>query len=438
MPPLASGLAAEWDGNTPFESSATVRTAGATSISTTLAEAGIISGTAPSAWKATALLWNPDTTQFERLTYSTTAAGGTYQIGALPAGEYLVQFIPTAATGAAEYWKSRTTVWDSLSISVETGQTVPNINLAVGSAADTRKTQRVSGIDRWETSALVSELGFPPAGTVFLTSGLNYPDALIAGPAAALLGAPLLLTDPASLPLPIAEELERLQPNRVVIVGGTTGVSTNVVSELGLLVPSATIVRIEGIDRYDAARKLARFAFGGYDNGTAYVAVGSNYPDALAAAAAAGLEHAPLVLDNGSGTLDPATTSLLQDLGIDRVVIVGGGVPASTETLIRNLGFIKQVVRRSGVDRYTTSSNIGAGAFRAADTALLTTGLNYPDALSGAALAGIWGAPLYLVEPNCVPVATLAELQRLRPQMIYVLGNNNSLSVRIDDLSACP
>lgn len=70
---------------------------------------------------------------------------------------------------------------------------------------------RVGGADRFAVAVAVSKESFPDgAGSAFLVTGANYPDALSAGPAAVHRDAPLLLTRGDSLPPEIATELTRL------------------------------------------------------------------------------------------------------------------------------------------------------------------------------------------------------------------------------------
>ena len=57
-------------------------------------------------------------------------------------------------------------------------------------------------------------------------------DALAAGVAAGVRGGPVLLTEPDRLPAPSATELQRLDPDEIVVVGGTGSVSDAVVREL--------------------------------------------------------------------------------------------------------------------------------------------------------------------------------------------------------------
>jgi spore germination protein YaaH len=81
------------------------------------------------------------------------------------------------------------------------------------------------------------------------------------------------------------------------------------------------------------------------------------------------------------------------------------------------------VTRLAGADRYATAAAVSAATFAAgAPVAYIATGLNFPDALAGAVAAARAGGPLLLVRPDGVPPATAAELKRLKPTRIVILG----------------
>ena len=86
--------------------------------------------------------------------------------------------------------------------------------------------------------------------------------------------------------------------------------------------------------------------------------------------------------------------------------------------------------RFSGSDRYKTSLELSKKAFDKADTAVLASGQNFADALSGGSLAAINNAPLLLVN-NSSADAVNAELNRLGVKKVYVLGGLNSVSEAI-------
>ena len=93
--------------------------------------------------------------------------------------------------------------------------------------------QRRYGSDRYATSAAVSAATFAPGvPVVYIATGLNHPDGLGGAAAGAIEGGPLLLTKTSTLPGSIATELERLKPERVVIVGGTAAISATVQTQI--------------------------------------------------------------------------------------------------------------------------------------------------------------------------------------------------------------
>lgn len=87
-------------------------------------------------------------------------------------------------------------------------------------------------------------------------------------------------------------------------------------------------------------------------------------------------------------------------------------------------------VRFSGKDRYNTSIELSKKAFSKSDVAVLASGENFADALSGGGLAAINKAPLLLVNNNSVD-SVKAELARLDVKKVYVLGGLNSISENI-------
>ncbi|WP_349899494.1 cell wall-binding repeat-containing protein [Parafrigoribacterium soli] len=314
--------------------------------------------------------------------------------------------------------------------------TVSLTKLAAGAAVT-----RVSGVDRYATAAQISLAGYPgTAPIVYVAAGTNYPDALAAAPIAALKGGPLLLTMPTTLPTVVADAIKRLKPQKIVIVGGSNAVSSGVEASLRLLAP--TTLRLAGTDRYDTARAIIEDAYrvapGAYSPvSSAYIATGSNYPDALSAAAAAGARGVPVILVNGTASsVDAASLALIRLLGISNVTIAGGTavVSAGVESSLRSAGLT--VSRKGGVDRFQTSQFVNE-AFTSATQALFATGYQFPDALAGAALAGARKAPLYAVPSTCVPVAVLDRLSSLNVTSITLLGGENALTAAVQSLAPC-
>ena len=71
--------------------------------------------------------------------------------------------------------------------------------------------------------------------SVYLATGASFPDGLAGTPAAARAGGPLLIVPPAGSRPSVAEELRRLNPSRVVILGGPSVVSSTVAAQVAAL-----------------------------------------------------------------------------------------------------------------------------------------------------------------------------------------------------------
>jgi putative cell wall-binding protein len=97
--------------------------------------------------------------------------------------------------------------------------------------------QRWAGADRYATAAAVSSHAFAAAATAFVAAGQTFPDALSGGPAGGAYAAPLLLTRTTSTPAGTKQELVRLHPVRIFVLGGSAAVSNAVIAEINALFP---------------------------------------------------------------------------------------------------------------------------------------------------------------------------------------------------------
>ncbi|WP_438853804.1 N,N-dimethylformamidase beta subunit family domain-containing protein [Agromyces sp. M3QZ16-3] len=179
---------------------------------------------------------------------------------------------------------------------------------------------RASGADRYVTAADVSERTFAPGVPVaYVAAGTDFPDALSAGTAAAQLGGPVLLTAPNALPDATLAELDRLDPQRIVVVGGTGAVSEGVRSRLTPLAPQVT--RLGGVNRYETAMLVARDLAGPAFADTVGLATALSFPDALAAGPVVAASGGSLLLVGGSVTPELAEELVRSD---PRVVLLSG------------------------------------------------------------------------------------------------------------------
>jgi putative cell wall-binding protein len=297
-------------------------------------------------------------------------------------------------------------------------------NTSARSAEKTAKTPvtvtPIAGADRIETAILASKKAFPQgAPVVVVATAYNWPDALGGSALAGAYGGPILLTPKDKLPDAVRDEVVRLKAAKVFVLGGTASVSKAVADALDAL-PGVTVKRLGGRDRYETARLVAGEAVAklkgtGAWSGTAFVATGAKFPDALGASPLAAAKGWPIFLLDPRAGADDALVSAMKAAGVTRALVLGDdkAVPeAARRAIASKVGCATE--RISGADRYETAAKVAAyGVAQAGlsfDRVALATGENFPDALAGGVLQGKDGSVLLLTPTKKLASATASAL----------------------------
>ncbi|HHJ98454.1 MAG TPA: cell wall-binding repeat-containing protein, partial [Actinobacteria bacterium] len=271
----------------------------------------------------------------------------------------------------------------------------------------TPPSAELAGPDRVATAVRIAQEGWKTSEYVVIATSMNFPDALAGSPLAYALGAPLLLTPPASLAPAVAAEIKALGATRAVVLGGTGALSAAVIDGLAAAgIPRANIERIAGADRYETARDIAarlRQAAGAPSG--VVIASGTSYPDALAAAGFAARSNRPILLTAASALPEPTRQALVAAGTQDAIIV--GGVAAVSEAVATQL---TDPVRIGGADRYETATMIAEYAFAAGvmgyEEIVVATGESFPDALAAGPYAAKTRATLVLTRTASMPVST--------------------------------
>lgn len=212
-----------------------------------------------------------------------------------------------------------------------------------------QKLNRLFGANRYETSAQISKEGWnDKADKVIVVNGDDYPDALCSGPLAKKYNAPILLTSKDTVNDNVLNEIKRLNPKQIIIVGGTGVISENVVKTLKNIVTD--IKRISGADRYETALEVAKI----FENSkNVVIASGEGYADALSIAPIASHKQMPILLTS-KDALNENVENYINSLKVDKAYIVGGAGVVG-ETVEKK---IKNVVRISGKNRFETNLKV--------------------------------------------------------------------------------
>ncbi|WP_145990606.1 MULTISPECIES: cell wall-binding repeat-containing protein [unclassified Planococcus (in: firmicutes)] len=88
--------------------------------------------------------------------------------------------------------------------------------------------------------------------------------------------------------------------------------------------------------------------------------------------------------------------------------------------------------RISGIDRYQTAIAISQTGWESADTVVIATAGNFPDALAGGPLAYLEDAPILLTRSGELHSETALEIERLGAEKAIILGGSGAVSDAVE------
>lgn len=299
---------------------------------------------------------------------------------------------------------------------------------------------RVSGYTAVNTAVEISKQGWPTgSSTVILATGINFPDALAAATLAHQFDAPILLTNSKALDSDAQTEIERLNPTKIIIVGGSAVVSSEI--EDTLKQKYSDVTRLAGWDQYETAAKIADYYYSVNPDAPKKVVIanGDNFPDALSISSWAAYNRIPILLTK-SNQLPESTSNALQQNNVEDAILVGGFAVINndvansiTTTVSKNWNSNdenRSIARYWGMDQYETSISIAKGLRADISTIMIATGENFPDALAGSALAARTGSPIILVDKDLSKASVTNFLADNSGQIreTYLLGGSAVIS----------
>ncbi|MCC2718065.1 cell wall-binding repeat-containing protein [Finegoldia magna] len=278
------------------------------------------------------------------------------------------------------------------------------------SSANVENVSRIAGEDRIGTSIEISKAMFNESDNIVLASGYNFADALSAGQLAAALNAPLILSKD-QLDSRTSDEIAKLKPKNIYIVGGETALSSNIEESIKSAVNDINIERLKGNNRYETSVKVMEKTKEFVDAEYLLIASGKNFPDALSATSFMADHKALMVLSDGNSY----PKSDLQEIAI-------GGV----NQLPLN-GFTGE--RIAGNDRYQTALAIARRSFENNENAILANSKVFADSLSAVSVAKNYKAPIILTDNENLTQSTKSYLENMNS--VTIIGGEKSVSSNI-------
>ncbi|MFC0906735.1 cell wall-binding repeat-containing protein [Clostridium sp. MT-14] len=246
---------------------------------------------------------------------------------------------------------------------------------------------RLSGQDRYETSANISKNNWSTSENVVLSSGQGddkFADSLAGTTLAYQLNSPILLTNTNYIPTVISDEIKRLNAENIYLLGGTGVISSAVENSLKNLGYSVT--RLSGLNRYETAARIGEEVKKYKPIGGVFLTTGYKFQYAMAALPYVGKEN-DIVLFTDGNSLNFTTKDVLKRLNVDNVTILGGNavVPSNVDNELMKMGItVKRIDGNTPIDFNT---NILRTLGNNIDGLAVASGRVFADSLSGSIVA---------------------------------------------------
>lgn len=299
----------------------------------------------------------------------------------------------------------------------------------------TYEIKRIYGEDRFETSINIGK-EFGKVNNVIIANGYNFPDALSGSNISKKYNAPILLVgnsvEESGKTLSYLENY--LDKNGTIyILGGNAAVKEEFIyafKNRGY----KNIIRLGGKDRFSTNKEIIENT-NTAKNTPVVLVNGYNFPDALSISSIAAEKGYPIII-TPAGKLSKEGIEIIKKIEPEKVYLIGGEavVKNSLKDSIKSIiPSIKEedFIRIGGVDRYETSLNICKTFNFKSEDFILASGKNFPDALSGSALACNLKAPIILTDGESINIQK-KYLDEENYKRANILGGQASVSIYVE------
>ena len=251
----------------------------------------------------------------------------------------------------------------------------------------------------------------------------------------------------------VREQLEKINPNKLMIIGTSDNMVKKITKALGLQNPDRYIriedvatpkeiekalsnkqrIRIAGRNRRETALGISRIKF---NSSSKIILVNQDsFADSLTASVLAERMNVPILLTD-SKNLSPEVLLEMQRLKTSEALILGGKSAVSNNVEEKLKSMKVKVERLAGEDRYETSALVAEKVYKMSGHnkgAIIASGEDYPDALAIAPVAARDSQPILLVKNNEMPEKIEDILVYNSVKDVTIVGGEKSVSTDIEN-----
>lgn len=290
---------------------------------------------------------------------------------------------------------------------------------------------RLGGATRIETALEIADefRGGSKLEAIILSSANNFPDSLSGAVLTKKYGAPLLLVNKSANRSKVTLDyiVKNVNTSGQVVILGSSGVIDDSIIEYLKNFGFTKIKRLGGSNRFGTNVAIIR-DLAPVKGSEIIISSAVIFPDALSISSISAIKGIPIILTN-KNSLSSEVKVLLASIEPSKIYITGevGAITNKVKDELKK--YSSEIVRLGGYDRYETSIAINNyfESDLSGDSIILTSGLNFPDALAGISLASKYNTPILLVNPSNSNVQKYF-ISNNKRKNIYVLGSTGVFS----------
>ncbi|MCY7537953.1 SpoIID/LytB domain-containing protein [Bacillus pumilus] len=278
------------------------------------------------------------------------------------------------------------------------------------SGSNVAVTKRYDGKNRYEVANSIASAGWKNPSTVVIVSRDAFDHAISVSPLAYKLGAPILYTNIEKLTKTTENQLKKMKPDNILIVGNSKSISTAAEKSIKKY---GKVRRISGKDKFEISQKIAK-EMGNYKQ--AVVVGGNSFMNGIAIASYASRKGYPILLTKKDS---------IPSYKLPSKVIIIGSTKSTGQKVENQIKKTSQVTRISGANRYELSVNIMKKLNINADKVYLAKASSYIYAMPLSQLAAKSNSTVVYVKPDSV-TASLKKLLKEKGTYAYRLAGSTS------------
>ncbi|HCO81320.1 MULTISPECIES: SpoIID/LytB domain-containing protein [Bacillus] len=281
------------------------------------------------------------------------------------------------------------------------------------SGSNVAVTKRYDGKNRYEVANSIASAGWKNPSTVVIVSRDAFDHAISVSPLAYKLGAPILYTNIEKLTKTTENQLKKMNPDNILIVGNTKSIST--VAEKSIK-KYGKVRRISGKDKFEISQKIAK-EMGNYKQ--AIVVGGNSFMNGIAIASYASRKGYPILLTKKDS---------IPSYKMPSKVIIIGSTKSTGQKVENQIKKTSQVTRISGANRYELSVNIIKKLNINADKVYLAKASSYIYAMPLSQLAAKSNSTVVYVKPDSVTASLKALLKEKGTYAYHLAGSTSAIT----------